>query len=338
MFDCLAKNDPVFQPGKLWESLNETNIKQLESEGIENLKQTVATNYFTWVRSKRISVQFLYLVGVQYLYLALKTYPWHWPSILKGVTSVPQSNRFSRTQQIELAFLARMLWRFIQRYDQENLLQKLSEPEFGNPFRIYMDGKLISQDLGNSILEYYSIREQFKIKPDEKATVCELGGGYGRNAYVILQALPKVKYVMIDIPPALHVSQAYLSSVFGDRKIFHFRDFQSFKDIEAEYNSADIVFLLPHQARLVPQKSVDLFINISSLQEMTYDQVNEYFKLIHSLTKGYFYTKQWSISKNPSDRVILRKKDYPVPATWHQHFSRMAKVQVSFFEAMYSIR
>jgi len=338
MFDCLEKNDPVFQPGKLWESLNATNINQIETDGIENLKQTVATNYFTWVSSKRISVQFLYLVGVQYLYLAIKTYPWHWPSILKGVTVVPPSSRFSKRQQIELVFLARMLWRFIQRYDRENLLQRLSEPEFGNPFKIYIDGKLISQDLGNSILEYYSIREQFKTNSDQKAIICELGGGYGRNAYVFLQAMPKVKYVLIDIPPALHIAQEYLSSLYSDRKIFRFRDFQSFTDVENEFNAASIVFLLPHQARLLPPKSVDLFINISSLQEMTYDQVNEYFKLIDHLTKGYFYTKQWRVSKNPSDRVVLRKQDYPVPKIWRELFCRVARVQVSFFEAMYSIR
>lgn len=338
MFDCLAKNDPVFQPGKLWESLNAKNIKQLETDGIEHLKQTVATNYFTWVSGNRISLQFLYLVGIQYLYLALKTYPWHWPTILKGITAVPASGGFSRRQQMELVLLARMLWRFIQRFDRENLLLKFSEPRFGKPFEIFMDGKLISQDLGNSILEYYSIREHFKISPDHRAVICELGGGYGRNAYVFLEALPRVKYILMDIPPALYVAQEYLSNLFSDRKIFRFRDCTSFREVESEFNAADIVFLLPHQARLLPAKKVDLFINISSLQEMTYDQVNEYFKLIDHLTRGHFYSKQWRVSKNPWDRVVLHKKDYPVPTAWRELYCRMARVQVSFFEAMYSIQ
>ena len=152
-----------------------------------------------------------------------------------------------------------------------------------------------------------------------------------------MKALPNCKYIVIDIPPALYVSQHYLTSVFCGKNIFTFRPFDRFSDVEREFNEADIAFLLPHQAETLPEKSVDLFINISSLHEMRMDQIHAYFKLIEKLTRGYFYTKQWWVSHNPADGITITPKDYPVPANWNQLYLRKAKVQAYFFEAMYAL-
>jgi hypothetical protein len=148
---------------------------------------------------------------------------------------------------------------------------------------------------------------------------------------------PRGKYIVIDIPPALYVSQEYLSSVFPDKKVFAFRCFDLFEEIEREFYDADIVFMLPHQAAILPDKCIDLFINISSLHEMQMQQIKEYFNLIDKLTKGHFYTKQWIDSENFIDGIVINKNDYPVPRNWQELYSRPAKVQVDFFEAMYSI-
>jgi putative sugar O-methyltransferase len=328
MFDCFYKGDQVYLPSKFWEFHNDRNIRQLEAEGIDNIKQTVATNYFTW------------LVGIsdkQFRYLLGNTQILSWPSILFGRPAYASSANISLKQRIQLAIFTRMLWRAVERIDVEGLLNLISEPRQGNPFEIYLDGKLISQDLANSALEYYSIRENFNASKTEKITFCELGAGYGRNAHVFLTTFPKGKYIVIDIPPALYVAQEYLSSVFPDKKIFTFRCFTQFKEIEQEFHNADIVFLLPHQARMLPEKCIDLFINISSLHEMKMQQIKEYFNLIDKLTKGYFYSKQWFIGKNAVDGIVIKKNDYPVPSNWQELYSRPAKVQVYFFEAMYRI-
>jgi putative sugar O-methyltransferase len=184
-------------------------------------------------------------------------------------------------------------------------------------------------------LEYYSIRKYFKETANEKVTICELGAGYGRNGFVFLKAFPKCKYIIIDIPPALYISQHYLSSVFRDKKIFFFRPFDRFADVETDFNDADIVFLLPHQAEMLPAKSIDLFINISSLHEMKIDQIHAYFILIDKLTKEFFYSKQWWVSHNPADGITITPNDYPVPTKWKQLFFRKSTVQTYFFEAMY---
>lgn len=328
MFDCFTKGNQIYQPSKFWEFYNEKNIKQLEIEGIENIKQTVARNYFTWlVRIK----------DRQFRYLVKNTKIISWPSILFGPPAHVSCMHLSWSQRTLLAIFTRMLWRNVERIDVEGLLNYISEPRQGNPFEIFLDNKLISQDLANSVLEYYSIREHFKAPKTEKATFCELGAGYGRNAHVFLNVFPKGKYIIIDIPPALYVAQEYLSSVFPDKKCFTFRCFDLFEEIEQEFHDADIVFLLPHQAAMLPAKCIDLFINISSLHEMQLQQIKEYFRLIDKLTSGYFYSKQWIVSKNPIDNIVIKKNDYPVPSNWQELYSRQTKVQVRFFEAMYKI-
>ncbi len=328
MFDSLSRGNPIYLPSKFWEALNTKNLQQLEAGGLNNIKQTLAQNYFTWVVGH---------TDQQFRYLAWHTNLLAWPAILRGIFTHDPSIPLNRKQQRELMIFTRMLWKFTERIDSEHLLTHIDEPAEGNPFRIFLNGKLISQDLANSVLEYYSIYEHFKASATVINTICELGAGYGRNAYVFMKALPNCKYIVIDIPPALYVSQHYLTSVFRDKNIFAFRPFDLFSDVKKEFNDADIAFLLPHQAEMLPEKSVDLFINISSLHEMKIDQINAYFKLIEKLTRGYFYTKQWWVSHNPADGITITPKDYPVPANWKQLYLRKAKVQTYFFEAMYDL-
>jgi len=328
MFDCIARGDSIYLPSKFWEALNEKNLGQLETAGIANFKQTIAQNYFTWVIGRR---------DKQFRFLVKHTNLSSWPSVLRGLFTHDTTSSLNRKQQRELDVFTRMLWKFAERIDVEGVLKRLEEPREGNPFKIYVNGRLISQDLANSVLEYYSIREKFTVANTEKVTICELGAGYGRNAYVFMKVFPKGKYIIVDIPPALYVSQQYLSAVLTDKKIFRFRCFDSFKEVEREFQDCDVAFLLPHQAELLPDKSIDLFINISSLHEMKIEQIHAYFKLIDRLTHGYFYTKQWFESRNPVDGITVTPGDYPVPDQWRQIYHRTARVQTYFFEALYAI-
>jgi len=328
MFQYLSTGNPVYLPSRFWNTLNKKNMQHLISDGYDNFKQTVARNYFTFL---------VWPGNNQFRYLFRHTKSSAWPNLLKGLFASDPSPQLHRLQKLSMTLFTRMLWQYVEGIDVQGLLKNLGEPQEGNPFRIYRDGRLISQDLANSVLEYYSIREHFNTPEHDTVRICELGAGYGRNAYVFVQALPKCKYIIIDIPPALYIAQRYLSSVFKQKKIFTFRRFEDYGQVHEELEQADLVFLLPHQAELLPRKSVDLFVNISSLHEMRMDQIRAYFNLIDRITKGNFYMKQWFVSRNPHDRIIIRHRDYPVPGNWNKVYLRKARVQVSFFEAMYGI-
>ncbi len=328
MFDGLAAGDSAYLPSKFWEKLNKKNISQLDDGGIDLFKQTIAQNYFTWV------------IGIkdqQFKYLIRNTRISDWPKILEGIFSGESASSLPLVKRIELTLFTKMLWALAKKVDVLGLLEYMEEPSLGSPFKIYFDGKLISQDLANSILEFYSIHEMFSPKATERFTIAELGAGYGRDAYVLMNAYPRCRYIIVDIPPALYIAQNYLTRIFPERKTFPFRNFQEFDKVSEEMDASDMIFLLPHQVESIKNKSVNLFLNISSLHEMTYGQIDMYLKLIDRLTDGFFYTKQWKVSVNPEDNISVSRNDYPIPTRWKNLYLRTPKVQVHFFEAMYKI-
>lgn len=223
----------------------------------------------------------------------------------------------------------------ISQSDYLNLLDQIEEPLTGNPFVIKYKNKLISQDLCNSIHEFYTIQQSVKLP--KKMRITELGAGYGRLAFIFLKVLPDCSYCIIDIPPALYVSQNYLSTIFPKEKIFKFRPFSSFKEVKKEFEESKIRFLMPHQIKLLPKKHFDLFITISSLHEMRRDQITNYIKHIDRLTKGYFYTKQWQQSRT-YDNQNIKEQEYPVPKQWEQIARNSPHpIQSMFFDALYKV-
>lgn len=328
MFASLAAGPEIYQPSKFWEQLNEQNVAQLEDQGLHNLKRTLAQNYFTWVVGVRSPL-------FQHLSRAMTAKDWR--RVVWGLPVFSRESNLGLRRFYENQIFTRMVWIVAERVDRLKLLERLREPAFGNPFRIFFEGQLISQDLANSIIEMYSILEARMPGADEAFTVCEIGAGYGRNCFVFRSVFKNCKYVIADIPPALFVSQAYISEVFPDLKIMKFRDFDDFSEIAEEYAQADVIFLLPHQASMLPEKSVDYFVNISSFHEMNFEQVGHYFDVLDRLTKGYFYLKQWQSFYNGRDSMTISAADYKYKPGWLKIYDRTPTTHPLFFEALFSV-
>lgn len=327
MAKTAEEGDPVFLPSKFWQALNEVNLRSLAEGGYRIFKQTVATNYFTWIVES----------GDDQLAYPRSHTAWQdWAKIARVLLTPMRGTRLHFVHRFLYKALTAMLWQYVHRRDPEGLLEKIREPLEGTPFPVYGQERLLSQDLANSVLEYHAVRN-YIVPCGDQMTVCELGAGYGRTAYLFLQARPRTRYVIIDIPPALAIAQRYLSAVLPQRRVFGFRPFSQFQDVRDEFEASDLAFLLPHQAAMLPTKSVDLFISVSSLQEMRPDQIAMYFSLIDRLTRGLFYMKQWITSQNPHDHLTIRQEDYPISPNWRLLFVRQAPVQGRFFEAMYRI-
>jgi len=327
MIDEMAKAGKEVLPSKYWIELNKKNIGQLEKSGYDNFKRTLALNYFTF-RLGFDDLQLKYLI---------RNLPF--ASVFRCGLKTLFSKRheyFSFKHSITYNLHARMLWEFAVRQDKNNLLDKLFEPSEGNPPKVYFKRKIISQDLANSFLEFQSIMET-GIDTNKINTIMELGGGYGRTAFVFLSLMNSIKYVMVDIPPALYVAEKYLSNQFPGKKIFTFRVFTNYIEVEEEFESSDIIFLLPSQLDLLPPKFADLFINISSFHEMRPDQIEYYFNQVDTLTRSYFYFKQWKETLIPFENLKLTENSYPVRKHWSLVYWRECKVQTLFFEALFEL-
>jgi putative sugar O-methyltransferase len=328
MFATLEKGRKETLPSNYWIHLNEINIAQLRNYGYDNFKRTVNRYYFTWFLRPNDSQFRALLAGLPIM-----------SSIKNGLLTLVTDKHalFNIGQSLSYNFITRMMWEYASRQDHEGLLVRLSEPEEGNPPRVYSYGKLISQDLANSFLEFKLITDS--IESDDLETIIELGGGYGRTAYVFLKILQNLKYIVVDIPPALYISERYLSSQFPQKKVFRFRPFNDYADIREEFSCSELAFFLPNQLDLLPDKVADLCINISSLHEMRPDQIQYYFRQIDRLTAKAFYFKEWKVSEIPFEdiKVTVTESDYPIPERWAQLFWRPCPVQPEFFEAMFRL-
>jgi putative sugar O-methyltransferase len=330
MFADLATGNSLARPSLYWEELNRMNITQLKDHGFENFRRTIALNYYTWSMLLPWDSQIRFLLR-------------HLPAATTArcaarAITLPRQDYFtalSPVQSIGSKFLSLLLWEYVLTLNLQPELLALRDSPVGNPPVIEpRPGMVVSQDLANSILEYDSFGQAIGTQ----AVILELGAGYGRNAAVIMAMHPDAKLIIVDIPPALWVAERYLSGLFPGRTAFAYRPFTEFADVADEYAKADLVFLLSTQLELVPRESVDLVINVSSLHEMRPDQIAYYFAQFDRIMKlgGAMYSKQWRKAKVLFEGVTLQQADYPVPPHWRAVFSRIARVQTRFFEALYT--
>jgi len=327
MFSALEGARPEVLPSRYWQELNQSNLRQLEDQGYESFKKTLALNYFTFlVLRKDVQMNFLreHLPKGTCMRHALG-------SPFRGMH--PGLNW---RQSLLYTYHTLLLWEYANRTIPQGILQALSEPREGGPYKIRLHGKDISQDLANSALEFHSIMAP-PVKRSEIGTILELGAGYGRTAFTFLRLMPEVRYIIVDIPPALFVAERYLCSQFPHRRAFRFRPFHAYQEVKQEFENADLIFLLSSQLDCLPAGSVDLFMNISSFHEMRMDQIRYYFSMVDHLTTRFFYTKQWKESTVPYENIKIREDDYPVRSDWEEVFHRDCQVQTQFFEALYRL-
>lgn len=331
MLANLAKGEALTRPSRYWEELNKMNMAQLNEQGYENFKKTIALNYFTWVRILPWDSQIVFLC---------KNLPaGAIARALRGAFTICRQAYFSSLgvlQSFTYGFLTLLLWEYIIRLSPSAEMLALREPREGNPPIVNpRPGMDVSQDLGNSLIEFDAFEQV--IPAEGPSTILELGAGYGRNAYTILSLRPQVKYLIVDIPPALWVAERYLSTIFPDKRIFRYRDFDHFDSIAEEFSKAQIAFFLASQLSMIPPECVDLIINISSLHEMRKDQIDFYFGQFGRILKpgGHTYIKEWKVGKVLFEGITLSEADYRPPADWHKVLNRTARVQTKFFESLY---
>ena len=323
----------VFQPSKLWERFARQHAGEIDRYGFAQLKKTVAMNYFNFA-----------LLGI----LAQSFLPalWEWikrptgnllAARMADDPDAPAELKYAGWSGKLYAIYIDLLYNQTRRRDRDDLLSKIEEPLFGGPHLVLLSsGRTTSQDLCNSIFEYYSIVRGNSVAFDRP--IIEVGAGYGRLAYVFLKARPGCKYWIIDLPPALYVAQQYLSTVLPDRKIFTFRHFETFDEVAAEVETSDICFFSANQIQRLPDKVAGTFIAISNLHEMRREQIDFYFDEVDRLIHGVFYTKQWLRSRTTVEEgFVLRRGEYPIKPGWQNIFDERHPFQAWFFHALYAI-
>ena len=328
-----ARMPDIYQPSNFWRRLSAINIAQLEQHGLENFKRTLNQNYYNWVPTSLEDNQIRRLLAFWAghpstdplkVIIEDQSILYDWPH----GTEKPLEDAESRTIY---RFFVGLQWWYAQNNDPFRFLKDLSEPVIGNPIRTTLNGRLISQDIANSVRELTTLCEVMPLH-DLTPTILELGAGYGRLCYVAKSVL-RCRYIVVDIPPALYVAQWYLQRVFPDRPIFTFRPFSTFANVEREFNAADVCFISPNQLQALPDLYADVAISISSLHEMHPRQIAHYKSLLANKTRSIVYFKQWI--RTLLDGTLLTRGHYSLDHPWNCVVDRTDPIQDLFFETVY---
>jgi len=168
-----------------------------------------------------------------------------------------------------------------------NILRIVSDSLVGNNKCVNYRG----QRLNHRILRYTYYLSQLKnnlnFRKDEKLVICDIGGGYGGLLRLLKYIYKNSCCILVELPETCLLASYFLKKNFPKKKILLNSDFSEKKQNFLDY---DFVILPQSQIKNLPNESVDLMINTSSLSEMDNKTQNFYVDQIERLTKKYFYS------------------------------------------------
>ncbi|MDC0253284.1 putative sugar O-methyltransferase [Bacteriovoracales bacterium] len=320
MVDTFLETDAFEGISKYWNYLNKKNLEQISESGVDNFRQTVATNYYTWINGIKGVLGANFFKDIENYNLSVP------------INEIVKKHDYLKIDEsILFNAMTVLLYDYVNSQCPE-VIEDCDEGDVGNPPTIKINGKKVSQDILSSAIEYSSI---IKAQKDLPKRILEIGAGSGRTAEFFLKKHEDIKYVICDIVPALYVSQFYLTKTFKDKQIFKFREFENYSAIKDDFENSSIAFIMPHQLDLLPSKHFDTFMAIDCLHEMKKEKIADYFKVANRLGK-YFYFKAWKSTDVPFDNITLTEDKYIPLKNWKEVFKRDCYVPSNFFEAMYS--
>ena len=255
--------------------------------------------------------------------------------------SLKKHEGMSESKSVEYNISLLYLYEKLQNNNILSLYNKISKEIYKkyNPC-IDIDGKIISQHLLLSLLEYSKI--DFLTKNIKKPLkILELGAGYGRTANMVLSLNSQSKYVIADLPPSIYFSLKNLRESFKNKKIKNGFEIKNQDEMMNEFNKNDILFILPHQLNLFERKAFDITISIGNLCEMEKSQIKNYMKIFERLSK-FLYFKVWEISGLPYSFYqyysVHNRKDYEIKDDWKEHFKDRCIMPHNQFDLGYEFK
>lgn len=330
---------PLYASSSFWEHVGRIHVEMLRLYGFENFKRTVAHNYQNWLITDTRDPQFCSMIS-------------NWPrhnsrqplindieapshvgfhtEVAGGGITRPGYVLAGREPREVYRLTVGLIWEYVLATDRLGVLENLFELEVGNPIRITRQGRLISSDIAHSVRERNLLMETCGLEANAGLCVAEIGGGGGRLAEIFGRTT-NYRYFIFDIAPALYVSQRYVKTIFPDEKVFTFRPFTSFSEIEEELAGCRFAFFTGNQIEHMPDGMFDLFINMNSLMEMRMEQVINYLGHIDRLTKLAFLSRQWIKWSNEWDAVTLGRENFSLGTNWEKVVDLVDEIHPHFF-------
>jgi hypothetical protein len=99
---------------------------------------------------------------------------------------------------------------YVKTKDTLGLLEKLTEDGAFGAHTFEVDGKVVSRDLLDSVLEINFLNQHLELSR-QSVTILDIGAGYGRLAHRMAGSFPSVRYICTDaVPVSTFVCEYYL--------------------------------------------------------------------------------------------------------------------------------
>jgi putative sugar O-methyltransferase len=161
-------------------------------------------------------------------------------------------------------------------------VEAIRVPWAGNPFGYFIDGTLA---VPANFRHHYSAEKAVALMGG-KGVLAEIGGGWGDVGFFALR-FPVVHYVDIDLPEILLLASYWLCSTLPGRKITLYGE-EDCRTVLANMENYDAILFPNFCLPLLPENSVDVFLNTHSLSEMRPETIQEYLGEIGRSGRRYF--------------------------------------------------
>ena len=161
-------------------------------------------------------------------------------------------------------------------------LRELAGPGLGNPFGVLIDGTLVCK---GAEYQHYCAQRIQQLVPSPRASVVEIGGGYGGMAYYLLRGNPQFTYIDFDIPESLALISYYLLKSFPNLKFLLYGEEDLTQEAIARSN---VILMPPFELSKVPTNSVDLTFSSHTMSDLSRSAQIVYLNEIERMTRTSF--------------------------------------------------
>jgi|TARA_B100001093_G_scaffold410510_1_gene399798 putative sugar O-methyltransferase len=222
--------------------------------------------------------------------------------------------------------LATLVLFLISKNYNQNMYEKINKqiyekfsPTLGIGNQIY------NQHLLFSLLELEKIEKLINISQNN-LNILEFGAGYGRTANLFLSLAKNLKYVVVDIPPAISISHNELKRIYKDKKFYLAIDVKSKDEMSNIIDKNDVIFIFPHQLKYLNKNFFDISIMIGITLEMDPKIVKKYMSYVNILSKS-LYMKVFKYAGLPFSFYKFYKFDekehYFIDKNWVEIFCQL---------------
>lgn len=249
------------------------------------------------------------------------------------------------THSLNHNIILNLLYVYIKHNKYDQYLKKLEKNNFliEKVPNINIDNFLLTQDKLNSILEFINIKKILDNIESSSLNILEIGAGSGRTTETVISLLDenkKIKYVIVDIPPALYINFLRMKNNYPNKKIALALNADSDTSLEKIYNESDIILILPHQLNFFKTKNFDISIAIDCLHEMDKKIIKFYMDAVDRVS-NYLYYKVWNETHVPyafnNFLSAKDKKSYQIKGSWKLILNEKSTFPSNYSEFGYKI-